>query len=145
MVSIHVRPHNPLDVMLLCVRWYVAYPLSLRNMEEMMAERGVEVDHATVHRCALTILPVLAAVFRRRKRPVGSSGRCAETYVKVGGQWNISTAPSTNSATLWTSCSRPSASDKAELPSLTPVSKTIAGVGKMPSTGGHNDPRSNMA
>ncbi|HET9641772.1 MAG TPA: DDE-type integrase/transposase/recombinase, partial [Burkholderiaceae bacterium] len=65
--------------MLLCVRWCVAYPLSLRNLEEMMAERGVEVDHATVHRWALKILPVLAAVFRRRKRPVGSSWRCDET------------------------------------------------------------------
>ncbi|MGF6700885.1 transposase-like protein [Paraburkholderia sp. MM5496-R1] len=45
------RLHYPLDVMLLCVRWYVAYSLSLRNLEEMMAERGVEVDHSTVHRC----------------------------------------------------------------------------------------------
>jgi transposase-like protein len=81
------RLHYPLEVMLLCVRWYVAYPLSLRNLEEMMAERGVEVDHATVHRWALKIVPVLAAVFRRRKRPVGSSWRCDETYIKVGGQW----------------------------------------------------------
>jgi transposase-like protein len=81
------RLHYPLEVMLLCVRWYVTYPLSLRNLEEMMAERGVEVDHATVHRWALEILPMLSAVFRRRKRPVGSSWRCDETYVKVGGQW----------------------------------------------------------
>ena len=57
--------------MLLCVRWYAAYALSLRNLEEMMAERGVQVDHATVHRWALKILPALAKVFRRRKRPVG--------------------------------------------------------------------------
>jgi transposase-like protein len=59
--------------MLLCVRWYASYALSLRNLEEMMVERGVEVDHATVHRWALKILPVLAKVFRRRKRPVGTS------------------------------------------------------------------------
>jgi hypothetical protein len=39
------RLHYPLDVMLLCVRWYVAYALSLRNLEEMMAERGIAVDH----------------------------------------------------------------------------------------------------
>ncbi|SEI26200.1 hypothetical protein SAMN05192544_106728 [Paraburkholderia hospita] len=44
------RLHYPLDVMLLCVRWYVAYPLSLRNLEEMMSERGLSVDHSTVHR-----------------------------------------------------------------------------------------------
>jgi putative transposase len=81
------RLHYPLEVMLLCVRWYAAYPLSLRNLEEMMAERGVIVDHATVHRWALKILPVLAAVFRGRKRAVGSSWRVDETYIKVGGEW----------------------------------------------------------
>lgn len=79
--------HFPLEVMLVCVRWYAAYPLSLRNLEEMMAERGVVVDHATVHRWALKMLPVLAAVFRRRKRPVGPSWRVDETYVLVAGQW----------------------------------------------------------
>lgn len=81
------RLHYPLEIMLVCVRWYAAYPLSTRNLEEMMAERGVMVDHATVHRWALKILPVLASVFRRRKRPVGSSWRVDETYIKVGGAW----------------------------------------------------------
>ncbi|MEB0060220.1 IS6 family transposase, partial [Variovorax sp. LG9.2] len=55
------RAHYPLEVMLTCVRWYAAYPLSLRHIEEIMAERGVVVDHATVHRWAIKILPVLAA------------------------------------------------------------------------------------
>lgn len=81
------RLHYPLDVMLTCVRWYAAYPLSLRHIEEMMAERGVCVDHATVHRWAMKILPVLAAVFRRRKRPVSASWRMDEIYIKVAGQW----------------------------------------------------------
>jgi len=81
------RMHYPLGVMLTCVRWYVAYPLSLRHLEEMMAERGVFVDHATVHRWAIKIVPVLATVFRRRKRPVGKSWRMDETYIKVHGQW----------------------------------------------------------
>ena len=81
------RLHYPLEVMLTCVRWYVAYPLSLRHIEEMMHERGVFVDHTTIHRWALKILPVLASAFRRRKRPVGSSWRMDETYVLVGGQW----------------------------------------------------------
>ena len=81
------RLHFPLEIMLVCVRWYAAYPLSLRNLEEMMAERGVLVDHATVHRWALKMLPVLATVFRRRKQPVGKSWRVDETYVLVGGQW----------------------------------------------------------
>ena len=81
------RLHYPLEVMLTCVRWYVAYPLSLRHVEEMMQERGVFVDHSNVHRWAIKILPVMAAVFRRRKRPVGMSWRMDETYIKVGGQW----------------------------------------------------------
>src|SRR6202051_4895262 len=66
------RLHYPLDVILTCVRWYVAYPLSLRNLEEMMAERGIPVDHSTVHRWALKLLPVLEKAFRLRKRPVAN-------------------------------------------------------------------------
>jgi transposase-like protein len=81
------RRNYPLEVMLTCFRWYAAYPLSLRHIEEMMQERGVLVDHATVHRWAMKILPVLAAVFRRRKRPVGTSWRMDETYIKVAGHW----------------------------------------------------------
>jgi transposase-like protein len=81
------RLHYPLDVMLVCVRWYVAYPLSLRNLEEMMAERGVAVDHSTVHRWAIKLLPVLEKAFRRCKRAVGKSWRMEETYVKVRGEW----------------------------------------------------------
>lgn len=81
------RVHFPLEVMLTCVRLYVAYPLSLRHIEDMMQERGVFVDHATVHRWAIKMVPVLAAVFRRRKHPVGKSWRMDETYIKVGGEW----------------------------------------------------------
>ena len=73
--------------MLTCVRWYVAYPLSLRHVEEMMQERGVFVDHSTVHRWAIKMLPVLVAVFRRRKHSVGRSWRMDETYILVSGQW----------------------------------------------------------
>ena len=74
--------------MLVCVRWYTAYPLSFRNIEEMMAERGVFVDHSTLHRWSIKMLRVLTATFRRRKRPVGRSWRMDETYVKISGQWN---------------------------------------------------------
>jgi hypothetical protein len=87
------RLHFPLEIMLVCVRWYAAYPLSLRNLEEMMAERGVFVDHATVGRWALKMLPVLAKVFRGRKHPVGRSWRVDETYVlrpsKSRGRWRL--------------------------------------------------------
>jgi transposase-like protein len=81
------RLHYPLEVILTCVRWYVAYPLSLRHLEEMMAERGTSVDHSTVHRWALKLLPVLEKAFRRRKLPVGKSWRMDETYIRVKGDW----------------------------------------------------------
>src|SRR5471032_3064984 len=81
------RLHYPLDVMLMCVRWYVAYGLSVRNLEEMMAERGIQVDHSTVHRWAIKLLPVLEKAFRRHKRPVDRSWRVDETYIKVKGHW----------------------------------------------------------
>ncbi|MCX5545430.1 IS6 family transposase, partial [Paraburkholderia sp. CNPSo 3076] len=81
------RLHYPLDVILLCVRWYVAYPLSLRHLEQMMAERGISVDHSTVHRWALKLLPVLEKAFRRCKRAVGKSWRMDETYIRVRGEW----------------------------------------------------------
>src|SRR5881394_3767568 len=51
------RLHYPIEVMLVSVRWYAAYPLSLRNLEEMMAERGVVVDHTTVHQDAAGTVP----------------------------------------------------------------------------------------
>ena len=79
--------HHPLEVMLVCVRGYAAYPLSLRHIEERIAERGVGVDHAPAPRWAIKILPVLAAVFRRRKRPVSTSWRMDEIDIKVAGQW----------------------------------------------------------
>ena len=83
------RLHYPLDVILLCMRWYVAYSLSLRNLEEMMAERGFEVDHSSVHRRVIKLVPLFEKAFRRHKRPVGRSWRMDETYVKVKGQWKF--------------------------------------------------------
>ncbi|MBK6321668.1 MAG: IS6 family transposase [Burkholderiales bacterium] len=79
--------HYPLAVMLVCVRWYAACPLSFRHLEEMMQERGNIVDHSTLHRWSLKIPLILALIFRRRKCPVGMSWRLDETYIKVAGQW----------------------------------------------------------
>ena len=81
------RLHYPLEVILRCVRWYSAYALSLRHLEEMMAERGIFVDHSTVHRWAIKLLPVLEKAFRRSKRKVGRSWRMDETYIRVRGEW----------------------------------------------------------
>lgn len=75
------------EFILQCIRWYLAYKLSYRNIEEMMAERGVSVDHATIQRWVVTYSPELEAEFRRWKRPVGRSWRVDETYIKVKGTW----------------------------------------------------------
>ena len=77
----------PIEVILVCIRWYAAYPLSCRHLEEMMEERGVTVDHSTVSRWAIRFLPLLEKIFRKYKRPVGGSWRMDETYIKVKGVW----------------------------------------------------------
>src|SRR4051794_29405288 len=81
------RLHYPLAVMLLCVRWYIAYALSLRDLEEMLAERDIGVDHSTVHRWVIKMMPLFEKTFRKLKRPVGKSWRVDETYIKVKGSW----------------------------------------------------------
>jgi putative transposase len=79
--------HFPPEVILMGVRWYLAYPLSTRHVEELMDERGVEVDHSTVNRWVIKYSPQLKAEFHRRKRPVWTSWRMDETYIKVKGEW----------------------------------------------------------
>ena len=75
------------SVILLCVRWYLAYSLSLRNLEEMMAERGISVDHTTIHRWTIRYAQLLLERFKRRKRSVTGKWHIAETYIKVRDQW----------------------------------------------------------
>src|ERR671926_931721 len=79
--------HFPPEVILMGVRWYVAYPLSTRHVEELLEERGVEVDHSTVNRWVIKYSPQLEEAFHRRKHSVWVSWRMDETYVKVKGQW----------------------------------------------------------
>ena len=79
--------HFERDVILWGVRWYVAYPVSYRQIEEMMGERGVEVDHSTLHRWVLKYVPALEKAFLARKRPVDGSWRLDETYVRIKGAW----------------------------------------------------------
>jgi len=75
------------DIMLMGVRWYVAYPLSYRHVEALMEESGVAVDHATIQRWVVQYSPLLEAAFQRHKRPVWVSWRMDATYMKVKGQW----------------------------------------------------------
>ena len=79
--------HFSPEVILMGIRWYVAYPLSTRHVEELMEERGVKVDHSTINRWVIKYSPQLEEAFHRRKRPVWVSWRMDETYIKVKGQW----------------------------------------------------------
>jgi transposase-like protein len=79
--------HFDRSVILLCVRWYLAYGLSLRNLEEMMAERGINVDHTTIHRWTVHYAPLLLEQFNRRKRAVSRRWHVDETCIKVRGRW----------------------------------------------------------
>jgi putative transposase len=79
--------HFVKDIILTCVRWYVAYPLSYRQVEELLEERGMELDHATIHRWVLKYSPQLEEAFHPRKRPVGRRWRMDETSIRVKGEW----------------------------------------------------------
>ena len=79
--------HFPQDIILTGVLWYVAYPLSYRHVEELMEERRVSVDHATLQCWVVKYSPQLEAAFHRRKRPVWVRWRVDETSIEIKGQW----------------------------------------------------------
>jgi len=74
------------SIILWGIRWYVAYSISYRQLEEMMGERGVTVDHPTLNRWVITYTPEVEKQFRRYQRLVGRSWRMDETYVKIKGK-----------------------------------------------------------
>jgi IS6 family transposase len=78
-------------VILLCVRWYLRYSLSYRDLEEIMVERGLAVDHVTIWRWVQCYAPVLNQRIRRELRDRNRSSRVDETYVRVLGVGRIST------------------------------------------------------
>jgi transposase-like protein len=79
--------HFDRTVIILCVRWYITYKLSYRDLVEMMAERGVDVSHTSILRWDQCYLPEFEKRWRRYARPVGTSWRVDETYVRVRGRW----------------------------------------------------------
>ena len=79
--------HFESDIILLCVRWYLRYPLSYRNLEEMMLERGLTVDHSTVYRWVQGYAPELDKRVRSHLKPTSDSWRVDETYIRVKGEW----------------------------------------------------------
>jgi putative transposase len=79
--------HFDRSIILLCVRWYLVYSLSLRDLKEMMAERGISVDHATISRWVVRYSPELLERFNRRKQAVSRKGHVDETCIKVRRCW----------------------------------------------------------
>jgi putative transposase len=79
--------HFEKEIILWGIRWYVAYPISYRQLQEMMGERGVTVDYSTLNRWVIKYAPEIEKQFRRHQRPVGRSWRMDETYVKIKGKW----------------------------------------------------------
>lgn len=77
----------PIGIILLCVRWYLRYPLSYRNLKEIILERGLTVDHTTVYRWVQAYAPELDKRARAHLRPTNDSWRVDETYIKVKGEW----------------------------------------------------------
>jgi len=76
------------EVIQLCVRWYITYRLSYRDLVEMMAERGVEVAHSTILRWVTRYVPEFEKRWARFSRTVGTSWRVDETYVSIKGKWH---------------------------------------------------------
>ncbi len=96
--------HFPKDVILYAVFFYLRYGVSYRDLEEIMAERGVELDHATLNRWVSRYAGLVADASRHKKRPADRSWRMDETYVKVKGEWVYLYRASINTVRPWTSC-----------------------------------------
>ena len=79
--------HFPTDIIMQALRYYLAYKLSYREVEEMFAERNIHFDHSTLNRWVIKYAPQLEAIFRKRKRRVSRSWRMDETYIKIKGRW----------------------------------------------------------
>ena len=78
----------PPEVILLAVRWYLRYGLSYRDLEELLAERGIEVDHVTLYRWVQRFTPLLIDAARPVRHLAGDRWFVDETYVKVSGVWS---------------------------------------------------------
>jgi len=76
----------PPEVIVLPVRWYSRFALSYRDVEELLAERGVDVDHVTVYRWVQRFTPLLVEAARPCRHAVGDRWQVDETYVKVAGR-----------------------------------------------------------
>jgi transposase, IS6 family len=87
MASAFVGYRFPAEVISVAVRWYLRYGLSYRDVEELLAERGVTVDHVTVYRWVQRFTPEFVSAARPRRHLPGDRWFVDETYVKVSGRW----------------------------------------------------------
>ena len=79
--------HYPKHVILFAVFFYVRYGVSYRDFEDIMQERGVNVDHATLNRWVAKYSPVIIQLAKKKRNPTSPSWRMDETYIKVKGRW----------------------------------------------------------
>jgi transposase-like protein len=96
--------HYEGEIILLCVRWYLRYALSYRDLEEMMSERGLRVVHTTIYRWVQRFAPELEKRMRPHLKQSNDSWRVDETYVKVRGQWMYLYRAVDSSGQTLTSC-----------------------------------------
>ena len=96
------------EIILWAVRWYLQFPISYRDLECMLSDRGVQVDHTTLFRWIQAYAPELDKRIRPHLRKTNGSWRVDETYIRVKGKGFISTAPPRLPGRPLTSCFRPS-------------------------------------
>src|SRR5229473_7878919 len=81
------KRHFAAEIIVTCVRWYLRFSLSLRDVEELMAERGLSVDHTTVWRWTQRYAPEVQRRLRGRLNPKGSTWHMDQTFVRIAGRW----------------------------------------------------------
>jgi transposase-like protein len=92
------------DIIQLCVRWYVTYRLSYRDLVEMMAERGIKIAHSTILRWVTRYVPEFEKRWNRFSKTVGTSWRVDETYISIKAKWHYLYRLSTSTARPSISC-----------------------------------------
>jgi transposase-like protein len=76
------------EIIILCVRWYLKYNLSYRDLHQIMLERGIDVSHTTIYRWVIEYNPILELQIRKHLKMTNDSWRLDETYIKVRGKWH---------------------------------------------------------
>ena len=94
----------PMDVILVCIRWYAAYPLSYRHLEEIMEERSMSAAHSSINQWTIRFLPLIETMARSTSARLAVACAWMRTTSKSRASGNTSTAPSTSSARPSTSC-----------------------------------------